>query len=164
MNKNILAENMHRFGTKNLTETYKVAGREVTIDKHNTDDQTKWKVTFTGTNKTVPYADVISLIKPRPEMQANTERWQDNDNDNIWYEKGVDVKEIKEGSDDTDILSLVSRAEDMLQNLRDNMADKKRKPGSVLQREEIDGYLRAYADLLDILSDIGYQAEMESEQ
>jgi hypothetical protein len=54
------------------------------------------------------------------------------------------------------ILDLVSRAEDMIQNLRSNMAT-----NSVLQRAEKMGYLQAYDELLDILSDIGYQAEME---
>jgi hypothetical protein len=54
------------------------------------------------------------------------------------------------------ILDLVSRAEDMIQNLRSNMAT-----NSVLKRAEKMGYLQAYDELLDILSDIGYQAEME---
>ena len=145
---------------KNLTEEteYSVHGRPVTINKHGSEDQTKWTVTVTSTGKTVQYHEIASLISPRPKLQP---RWQDNDGDGKWYEKGDDVKEIKEGRGDHNILDLVSSAEDMLQNLRDNMADKKRNPGSVLQREEIDGYLRAYADLLDILSDIGYQAEME---
>jgi len=65
------------------------------------------------------------------------------------------AKEVNEGKDDS-ILDLVSRAEDMVQNLRRNMAT-----NSVLQREEKMGYLRAYDELLDVLSDIGYQAEME---
>jgi hypothetical protein len=55
------------------------------------------------------------------------------------------------------ILDLVSEAEDMIQNLRRNMAT-----NSVLQREEKMGYLRAYDELLDKLSDIGYQAEMDA--
>jgi hypothetical protein len=54
-------------------------------------------------------------------------------------------------------LDLVSEAEDMIQNLRRNMAT-----NSVLQREEKMGYLRAYDELLDKLSDIGYQAEMDA--
>ena len=148
---------------RNLQEEteYTVAGRLVKLNKNGSEDQTKWTVTFTATGKTAQYSDVISLIKPRPEMQP---RWQDNDGDGKWYEKGDDVKEIKEGLDNKTVLDLVSSAENMLQNLRDNMADKKRKPGSVLQQEEIDGYLRAYADLLDILSEIGYQAEMGDEE
>lgn len=57
---------------------------------------------------------------------------------------------------DHNILDLVSKAEDMVQNLRKNMAT-----NSVLRRDEKMGYLRAYDELLDVLSDIGYQAEME---
>jgi hypothetical protein len=51
---------------------------------------------------------------------------------------------------------MVSEAENIVQNLRRNMAT-----NSVLQREEKMGYLRAYDELLDILSDIGVSAEME---
>jgi hypothetical protein len=119
--------------------------------------------------------------KPLPtlsEVQAEYERnlkeaedakpdYRDVDSDGNETEswKKAERDKLKEGSiDNKTVLDLVSSAEDMLQNLRDNMADKKRKPGSVLQREEIDGYLRAYADLLDILSDIGYQAEMGDEE
>ena len=64
-------------------------------------------------------------------------------------------KSAREGGDHV-ILDLVSRAEDMVQNLRSNMAT-----NSVLQRAEKMGYLRAYDELLDILSDIGFQSEME---
>lgn len=64
-------------------------------------------------------------------------------------------KSSREGGDHV-ILDLVSQAEDMIQNLRSNMAT-----NSVLQRAEKMGYLQAYDELLDILSDIGYQAEME---
>ena len=71
-------------------EVYKVAGREVTLNKNGSEDQTEWTVTFKQNNKTVPYADVISLIKPRPKLQEP--RWQDNDGDGKWYEKGDDVK------------------------------------------------------------------------
>ena len=116
--------------------------------------------------------------KPLPtlsEVQAEYERnlkenedakpdFRDVDGDGNETESWKDAEKdkLKEGSiDNKTVLDLVSSAENMLQNLRDNMADKKRKRSSVLQREEIDGYLRAYADLLDILSDIGYQAEME---
>jgi hypothetical protein len=62
-------------------------------------------------------------------------------------------KSSREGKE---ILDLVSEAEDMVQNLRRNMAT-----NSVLQRQEKMGYLKAYDELLDLLSDIGYQAEME---
>ena len=142
---------------RNLQEEteYKVSGRPVKLNKNGSDDQTKWTVTFTATGKTAQYSDVISLIKPRPEMQP---RWQDNDGDGKWYEKGDDVKEITEGHGSHNILDLVSTAEDLVQNLRSNMAT-----NSVLQREEKMGYLKAYDELLDVLSDIGYQAEMEED-
>ena len=45
-------------------------------------------------------------------------RWQDSDGDGKWYEKGDDVKEVTEAVGDDNILDLVSRAEDMVQNLR----------------------------------------------
>ena len=64
--------------------------------------------------------------------------------------------ELKEGHNDHGILDLVSEAENMVQNLRRNMAT-----NSVLQREEKMGYLRAFDELLDLLSDIGVSAEME---
>jgi hypothetical protein len=48
---------------------YKVAGRPVTINKNNTEDQTKWTVTFTQNNKTVPYADVLANITPKPDLK-----------------------------------------------------------------------------------------------
>jgi hypothetical protein len=66
------------------------------------------------------------------------------------------AKEVNETRGDDSILDLVSRAEDMVQNLRSNMAT-----NSVLRRAEKMGYLQAYDELLDILSDIGYQSEME---
>ena len=62
----------------------------------------------------------------------------------------------KSRSEGKEILDLVSQAEDMVQQLRSNMAT-----NSVLQRAEKMGYLKAYDELLDLLSDIGYQAEME---
>jgi hypothetical protein len=64
--------------------------------------------------------------------------------------------ELKEGHNDHGILDMISEAENIVQNLRRNMAT-----NSVLQREEKMGYLRAYDELLDILSDIGVSAEME---
>lgn len=63
---------------------------------------------------------------------------------------------LKEGHNDHGVLDMISEAEDMVQNLRKNMAT-----NSGLQREEKMGYLRAYDELLDILSEIGYQSEME---
>ena len=65
-----------------------------------------------------------------------------------------DVK-LKEGRNDNGLLDLVSEAENVVQRLRSNMAT-----NSVLQRTEKMGYLGAYNELLDILSEIGYQAEM----
>lgn len=47
---------------------YKVAGREVTIDKKGTNDQTKWTVTFIDNGKTSDYVDVVALITPRPKL------------------------------------------------------------------------------------------------
>jgi hypothetical protein len=70
--------------------------------------------------------------------------------------KAAEDAKLKEGHNDRGILELISQAEDVVQNLRRNMAT-----NSVLQREEKMGYLRAYDELLDILSDIGVSAEME---
>ena len=110
--------------------------------------------------------------KPLPslaEVQAEYERnlkenenakpdYRDVDGDGNEKESWKDAEKdkLKEGFGDNTILDLVSSAEDMVQNLRSNMAT-----NSVLQREEKMGYLKAYDELLDILSDIGYQAEME---
>ena len=97
-------------------------------------------------------------------------RWQDNDGDGKWYEP-EDLNEYGEDEFDRssqmygggkskregkEILDLVTEAEDMVQRLRRNMAT-----NSVLQREEKMGYLKAYDELLDLLSDIGFQAEIE---
>lgn len=68
------------------------------------------------------------------------------------YSGGKSRREGKE------ILDLVSQAEDMVQNLRSNMAT-----NSVLRRVEKMGYMNAFNELLDVLGDIGYQAEMDSE-
>jgi len=66
-----------------------------------------------------------------------------------------DVQESRKKNRDTySVLDLVSEAEDMIQNIRSNMAT-----NSVLQREEKMGYLDALNELLDILGDIGYQSE-----
>jgi len=66
------------------------------------------------------------------------------------------ARSMNEAHDHDNILNLVEKAEDMVQNLRKNMAT-----NSVLRRDEKMGYLRAYDELLDVLSDIGYQAEMD---
>lgn len=63
---------------------------------------------------------------------------------------------LKEGHNDHGILEMISEAENIVQNLRRNMAT-----NSVLQQQEKMGYLRAFDELLDILSDIGVSAEME---
>jgi hypothetical protein len=113
--------------------------------------------------------------KPLPslaEVQAEYERnlkenedakpdFRDADGDGNETESWKDAEKdkLKEGYGDPTILDLVSSAEDMVQNLRSNMAT-----NSVLQREEKMGYLKAYDELLDILSDIGYQAEMGEEK
>jgi len=111
--------------------------------------------------------------KPLPtlsEVQAEYERnlkeaedakpdYRDVDSDGNETEswKKAERDKLKEGSiDNKTVLDLVSSAEDIVQNLRSNMAT-----NSVLQREEKMGYLKAYDELLDVLSDIGYQAEME---
>lgn len=118
--KNILAENMLRFGTKNLAEAYawerkegkplptlsevqaeyeknlqeeteyKVAGRPVKLNKNGSEEQTKWTVTFENGSEK-QYSEVMSLIKPRPKLQDP--RWWDSDGDGKPYEKGDDVNE-----------------------------------------------------------------------
>ena len=66
------------------------------------------------------------------------------------------VDEQRDGSRESKILDLVSKAEDMIQNLRSNMST-----NSVLQFQEKMGYLEAFNELLDILGDIGFEAEYE---
>lgn len=68
----------------------------------------------------------------------------------------ADDAKLKEGRNDHGLLDLVSEAENMIQRLRSNMAT-----NSVLQRTEKMGYLGAFDELLDILDEIGYQAERE---
>lgn len=80
----------------------------------------------------------------------------DNDGNETASRKKAETDKLKEGHKDLGILDLVSSAEDIVQNLRSNMAT-----NSILQREEKMGYLRAYDELLEVLSDIGYQAEMD---
>ena len=141
---------------RNLREEteYKVAGRPVTLNKNGSEKQADWSVTFKN-GETKQYHEVASLLSPRPKLQP---RWWDSDGDGKPYEKGDDVKEITEGRGSHNILDLVSTAEDLVQNLRNNMST-----NSVLQREEKMGYLKAYDELLDVLSDIGYQAEMDED-
>lgn len=59
-------------------------------------------------------------------------------------------------SKESKILYLVSKAEDLVQNLRSNMST-----NSVLQFQEKMGYLSAFNELLDLLGDIGFEAEYE---
>lgn len=54
------------------------------------------------------------------------------------------------------VLDIVSRAEDLVQNLRNNTA-----ANTGLERSVRAGYLKAYNELLDILSDIGYEIEID---
>ena len=74
-----------------------------------------------------------------------TEPWNDAEQD-----------KLKEGRNDHGLLDLVSEAENIVQNLRKNMST-----NSVLQRTEKMGYLGAYDELLDVLSEIGLQAERD---
>jgi len=141
---------------RNLKENeYKVSGRPVKLNKNGSEDQTKWTVTFTATGKTAQYSDVISLIKPRPEMEP---RWQDNDGDGKWYEKGDDVKEIKEAWNDPSISELVDTAQDLVDTLTNNMAT-----NSVLQTDEKQQYLKDFASLEKVLNDIKNQAEPDED-
>lgn len=108
MKRNVLSENMQRFGTKNLKEQ----------------------------------EDFINPGNPADKANEKEE-----------YLKNVGMPRHMKSEE---ILDLVSRAEDMVQNLRSNMST-----NSVLQREEKMGYLNAYNELLDLLGDIGFQAEIE---
>lgn len=74
------------------------------------------------------------------------------------HEANTNLAEQRRNRSDYSVLDLVSEAEDMVQNLRSNMAT-----NSVLQREEKMGYLEAFNELLDLLGDIGYQAEMDAD-
>lgn len=144
---------------RNLKEEteYKVSGRPVKLNKNGSDDQTKWTVTFTATGKTAQYSDVISLIKPRPKLQDP--RWWDSDGDGKPYEPGDDVKSIKEGWNDRSISDLVEAAQELVDNLKSNMAT-----NSVLQQEEKLYYLNGFDSLEKILNDIENQAEPDEEE
>ena len=144
---------------RNLREEteYKVSGRPVKLNKNGSEDQTKWTVTFTATGKTAQYSDVISLIKPRPKLQDP--RWWDSDGDGKPYEPGDDVKSIKEGWNDRSISDLVEAAQELVDNLKSNMAT-----NSVLQQEEKLYYLNGFDSLEKILNDIENQAEPDEEE
>ena len=137
---------------RNLQEEteYKVSGRPVKLNKNGTEDQTKWTVTFTN-GKTEQYSSVMSLIKPRPKLQNP---WWNSDGDDKPYEPGDDVKEIKEGWNDRSISDLVESAQELVNNLKSNMAT-----NSVLQQEEKLYYLNGFDSLEKILNDIENQAE-----
>lgn len=60
---------------------------------------------------------------------------------------------------DTDLLTIVDQAIDALENIKSNMAT-----NSVLRQSEKMGYLQAFDELLDMLSDIGYYYEMEHDK
>jgi hypothetical protein len=79
----------------------------------------------------------------------------DNDGDTKEPMKSA-AKDMNEGHNDHGVLDMISEAENVVQRLRSNMAT-----NSVLQGQEKMGYLRAFDELLDILSEIGYQSEME---
>jgi len=140
----------------NEENEYKVSGRPVKLNKNGSEDQTKWTVTFTATGKTAQYSDVISLISPRPKLQDP--RWWDSDGDGKPYEPGDDVKPIKEGWNDPSISELVDTAQDLVDTLTNNMAT-----NSVLQTDEKEQYLKAFASLEKVLNDIKNQAELDEE-
>ena len=144
---------------RNLREEteYKVSGRPVKLNKNGSDDQTKWTVTFTATGKTAQYSDVISLISPKPKLQDP--RWWNSDGDNKPYEPGDDVKSIKEGWNDRSISDLVEAAQELVDNLKSNMAT-----NSVLQQQEKLYYLNGFDSLEKILNDIENQAEPDEEE
>lgn len=141
---------------RNLQEEteYKVYGRPVKLNKNGSEEQTKWTVTFEKTGKTAPYHEVASLISPRPKLQP---RWWDSDGDGKGYEPGDDVKPvkpIKEGWNDRSISDLVESAQELVNNLKSNMAT-----NSVLQQEEKLYYLNGFDSLEKILNDIENQAD-----
>ena len=140
----------------NEENEYKVSGRPVKLNKNGSEDQTKWTVTFTATGKTAQYSDVISLISPRPKLQDP--RWWDSDGDGKPYEPGDDVKSIKEGWNDPSISELVDTAQRLVDTLTNNMAT-----NSVLQTDEKEQYLKAFASLEKVLNDIKNQAELDEE-
>ena len=142
---------------KNLQEEtkYTLSGRPVTINKNGTEDQKKWTVTVNG--KTVQYSSVMSLISPRPKLQDP--RWWDSDGDGKPYEPGDDVKSIKEGWNDRSISDLVEAAQELVDNLKSNMAT-----NSILQQEEKLYYLNGFNSLEKILNDIENQAEPDEEE
>jgi hypothetical protein len=141
---------------RNLREEtkYTVSGRPVTLNKNGSEKQADWSVTFKNGSET-PYHEVASLFSPRPELQP---RWWDSDGDGKPYEPGDDVKSIKEGWNDRSISDLVESAQELVNNLKSNMAT-----NSVLQQEEKLYYLNGFDSLEKILNDIENQAEPDKE-
>ena len=92
------------------------------------------------------------------ETQNAKPDFRDVDGDDNEKESWIQAEKdkLKEGRNDHGILDLVSEAEDLVQNLRNSMST-----NSVLQRTEKMGYLSAYDELLDVLSEIGLQAERD---
>ena len=92
------------------------------------------------------------------ETQNAKPDFRDVDDDGNETESWIQAEKdkLKEGRNDHGILDLVSEAEDLVQNLRNSMST-----NSVLQRTEKMGYLSAYDELLDVLSEIGLQAERD---
>ena len=92
------------------------------------------------------------------ETQNARPDFRDVDGDDNEKESWIQAEKdkLKEGRNDHGILDLVSEAEDLVQNLRNSMST-----NSVLQRTEKMGYLSAYDELLDVLSEIGLQAERD---
>ena len=92
------------------------------------------------------------------ETQNARPDFRDVDGDGNEKESWIQAEKdkLKEAWDDTSIIDLVSKAEDLVQNLRNSMST-----NSVLQRTEKMDYLSAYDELLDVLSEIGLQAERD---
>jgi len=134
----------------NIAESEKnISDLEYAIKQHEADNHVYDKTKITNIYNQLPNSDQEQAKKKYPKYFGNPKRWQDSDGDGKWYEPGQDVKEITEGHTDHGVLDLVSEAEDILQRLRSNMAT-----NSVLQREEKMGYLRAFDELLDLLSEL----------
>jgi len=42
---------------------WKLAGKPVTINKHNSNDENRWTVDFDGSNKTIPFKKVVDVLQ-----------------------------------------------------------------------------------------------------
>lgn len=156
----------------NIAESEKnISDLGYAIKQHEADNHVYDKTKLTNIYNQLSNSDQELAKKKYPKYFGfGLKRWQDSDGDGKWYEP-EDLNEYgedefdrssqmygggKSRSEGKEILDLVTRAEDMVQRLRSNMAT-----NSVLRRDEKMGYLKAYDELLDLLSDIGFQAEME---